>query len=666
MFAAPLLLAALVAAAGSGPAADEAAVYDERLLHEVAKLAPAEVEEARVAAEAYHAGRWQEAFDRYERVVAAAPAFSHGYRRQCVARRELGDRAAALPLCRKALAVQSLPENQLALAMALADVPGGGTPAEADRLEALRLAREAFPARPADVTNAQMTCVVALRSQDDGLLQACSDRLLGLAPDDVGTRYFATISALTRGNTSAAREHLRRARAAGMPAPAAERLSRVIDGAEPLHVRYGLPAAAIAAGWALGLLLLLGVGAALSGITLRAAARIARSPAGEPAGGSRLLRSAYAAVLGLSCAYYYLSIPLVLVAVIALGGGALYGLLAVGHVPVKLLLLIAIVVLVTVWAVLKALWVSVFRTRDADPGARIAAGTHPRLDAALAAVAGRIGTRPVDAVFLTPGTQVAVFERGSLLRQLSGRSERCLILGVGVLDGMTRGQLEAVLAHEYGHLVNRDTAGGGLALAVRRSIQQMAMTLAGGGAAAWYNPAWLFVTGFHRIFLRVSQGASRLQEILADRWAARACGGRAFAEGLRHVIERSIRFDRHAQASLREVVEGERALANLYRYAPAAAVDEAAVAVELEQALAAPPSPYDSHPRPNDRIAWVGALAPAEPPGPDASEPAWALFADREAVERQMTDEVRAVVERRNGVRIPVEPPAPPEAATGT
>jgi hypothetical protein len=39
------------------------------------------------------------------------------------------------------------------------------------------------------------------------------------------------------------------------------------------------------------------------------------------------------------------------------------------------------------------------------------------------------------------------------------------------------------------------------------------------------NPAWWFATGFYRIFLRVSQGAARLQEILADRRAAEAYGG---------------------------------------------------------------------------------------------------------------------------------------------
>ena len=58
----------------------------------------------------------------------------------------------------------------------------------------------------------------------------------------------------------------------------------------------------------------------------------------------------------------------------------------------------------------------------------------------------------------------------------------------------------------------------------------MAIGLAEGGAASSINPAWWFVRGFHSVFLRISQGASRLQEGLADRWAAFAYGSKSFEE----------------------------------------------------------------------------------------------------------------------------------------
>ena len=65
-----------------------------------------------------------------------------------------------------------------------------------------------------------------------------------------------------------------------------------------------------------------------------------------------------------------------------------------------------------------------------------------------------------------------MFERGGVLRQVRGKSERCLVLGAAVLDGMRVRGLKAILAHEYGHFHNEDTAGGGFALAVARGSRR--------------------------------------------------------------------------------------------------------------------------------------------------------------------------------------------------
>jgi hypothetical protein len=133
-----------------------------------------------------------------------------------------------------------------------------------------------------------------------------------------------------------------------------------------------------------------------------------------------------------------------------------------------------------------------------------------------------------------------------------------------------------------------------------------------------------------------------LQEVLADRWAAFCYGAAAFTEGLRHVVDRSIRFEAHANAVLREAVERRKALVNLYSAAPAAFVpDETALAGEFEQALNRQPSAYDSHPRPVDRFAWVEALgAQGGPEEPDDCADAWSLFDDREALEREFTEDI--------------------------
>lgn len=650
-------IAALLLAAGEPTLVErQASEFDEKIISQLAAVAPAALPDARAAAEAYRARRWAEAFDAYGRVLAAAPGFPHALRRQCRARLGLGDRPGALRLCRAAVAATPTPENRMALASAL--VLGGIAPEPTadDRSEAARLARLAFGAERSGVSTATGACDVALQANDLQLLEDCSARLATLAPGDLVSEYFGVFGALARAEYGAARRHLAAARAAGLPADVAGPLGELIDDNEPAWSRWGPLAAAALIAWVAVLALLLLTGAVLSAATLRRARQMATDRHHGGGRGARALRKLYAAVLWLTCGVYYLSLPMVVLLVLAAGYGIWLGFAAIGQIPVKLVLIVGAMVVVSLWAVLKSIWASLARAKGEDPGLRLDTAEHPRFEAALEEAAKRVGTRPVDTVFVTPGTDAAVYEQGGLARQLAGRTERCLILGVGLLDGMSEGQLKSVLAHEYGHFVNEDTAGGGFSLAVRRSVLQMAEALAAGGAAAWYNPAWLFVTSFYKLFLRVSQGASRLQEILADRWAALAYGGKTFAAGLTHVVTRSIRFEKHADATLREVMERELALPNLYRYAPAKVVEEQDVANEAAKAMNAEPSPYDSHPRPADRVAWVGDVACAHDAALDDRAPAWALFSDREALERRLTDEVRVNLAMRHGVQIPAQP----------
>ena len=330
--------------------------------------------------------------------------------------------------------------------------------------------------------------------------------------------------------------------------------------------------------------------------------------------------------------------------VVALAGSLLYATFAIGHIPVKLVILIVVVAGVTLWGMAKSLFI---RVPDEDPGMRLDLSREPKLRALLDDVAKRIGTRAVDNVYLTPGTDVAVMERGK-----GRKKERCLILGVAALDGFQLRPFKAVLGHEYGHFTNRDTAGGTFALAVRNSLGATAVALAEGGAAAWYNPAWLFVNGFNRVFLRISQGASRLQEVLADRWATFAYGADAFERGLRHVVERSVRFDAHIGVTLKEVVDGQKPLMNLYTYTPSA--DGEDLSADIAEALNRKSSPYDSHPAPNERFALVHALRNrSRRLEPDDELPTWSVFSDPDALQHAMTAQVRENVRVNYGVEIP-------------
>jgi Zn-dependent protease with chaperone function len=593
-------------------------------------------------------GELDRAADLFAEVRSAAPWFVHATRRLCGVEAMRGHRDAALTLCREAVAADASPVNEAALAAAL--IQTKEPPPEADVDEALRLARDASNKDEHTSPFTQtVLCQCALAGHDFPTLAICAERLLRVAPDEMSTHYFAAISAASRGETSDAERELDVARAKGLPDGAYDTLYRSIEDSRSPIVRWGLVALRGVIGWLAGFALLLGIGALLSAATLRAVERVSADTTGHARGSDAALRRAYRVVLWVTCAYYYASLPIVALLVVALGAGVVYACLAMGSIPVKLVLIAGAIVLGSLWAIVKSVFV---RVREEEPGEKLDLRENARLRAVLDDVAARIGTRPVDSVYLTPAAEVAVFERGGVLRQVSGKSERCLVLGAAVLDGMSVRELKAVLAHEYGHFHNEDTAGGGFALAVRRSVMTMAVHLVRGRAASMLNPAWWFVRGFYAVFLRVSQGASRLQEVLADRWAAFAYGSEAFSRGLTHVIERSVRFDAHLHATLGQVIPKKLALTNVYAFVPDAPVEPAKIEKAVAAAMNRPATATDSHPRPIDRLAWVAKLAAPLPQDEEGdADDAWSLLSRREALEERMTEAMRTRLARR-GIRM--------------
>jgi Zn-dependent protease with chaperone function len=603
------------------------------------------------ANEARASGNHAQAVDLYGRVLAYVPGFFPASRRQAMERLETGDRENALAQLHDLIQRDSSAYTRAALATALVSVPRGQKPLPEQLDEAARHAVRVTELAPNEALSWATLWQVGFARSDGDLMQRAVEGLGRVAPNDWHTWVAVTINELIRGRPESASVALERARQLGMPE---EEHRRFVEGLADFRGERRRAALIGLGAWSLGAWfaafgVLLGLGLVLSNATLGAARRTPSNPSGKAVGAEGWLRRLYRVVLWLSCAFYYVSVPLVLALVLVSGGGLLYLLLRVGHIPIKLLLIVAFVTFISVAAIVRSLFV---RGHDEDPGKPLDLEQHPRLRELLDRVASRIGTRAVDKVYLTPGTEIAVMERGGILRQMRGQSERCLILGIGVLEGMTIGQLKAILAHEYGHFSNRDTAGGGFALSVRRSLYAMAQRLAHGGVAGWFNPAWWFVRGFYAVFMRVSQGASRLQEVLADRWAALAYGSQAFAQGLTHVIAASVRFDARAQATLNEALKEKRPLVNLYRHRPAGEeAMQGEITDAIESAMTAEPSAFDSHPPPRQRLEWVEALGAT---GEDATSEdrldAWELLSHRDDLEQEMTAYVRANVEAIHGV----------------
>jgi Zn-dependent protease with chaperone function len=613
--------------------------FEQRITDELRAIAPDAAPLFAEATRLTDAGDPAGAERLLHQVLALAPRFDHAVRRLCGAELDQGKTRQGLAHCREALAMRRSPENLVTTAVALLSVD---PVPQADIAVARNYAREAVRGRPDDPALA-MTAFMVAAAVGDRQLMASTRPLVEQLPE--GPEVLAI------GDKMIAE------RSRGLALELAPREDALdVDWADvrpfvlPVIVGYAAVGALM--------LLLLVLGFILSRLTLGAISRRAETAAAaaDPAdtsAGERSLRRVYRLVLWLTSALYYVSIPLLLIGVLALGIGLIGAFVVAGTIPVGPVIFIVVATFATVAAIARGLMA---RSSDEEPGLRLDERDHPKVRRLLDEVAFRVDTRPVDTVYLTPGTDIAVFERAGVLGQLRGRSRRYLILGVGVLDGMKLGELRSILAHEYGHFRNQDTAGGAFALGVRRALMITMINLAASGAARWWNPSWWFLLGFFKMFLRISHGATRLQEVQADRWAAVSYGSAAFEAGLMHVIRREVAFEAHTDVSIREAVEHNRPLTNLYQHAPQTPPNPDEVTSAIDAALDRPPSPYDSHPAPRQRLAWVRALAAPGKPAADDDHPAWDLFDDRAQLELSMTEKVRQNVLDSHGVVIPGRP----------
>jgi Zn-dependent protease with chaperone function len=174
----------------------------------------------------------------------------------------------------------------------------------------------------------------------------------------------------------------------------------------------------------------------------------------------------------------------------------------------------------------------------------------------------------------------------------------------------------------------------------------MAYTLAVSRQAHWYNPAWLFVNGFHRVFLRITLGASRLQEILADRYAALAYGAQNFIDGLTHIVRQTLTFKSQVSREIKVAAGHIRGLENLYCLAPVQGQSLRTLQTDIEREMRRPTAAYDSHPSMQDRITLVRQLEAAGVVE-DNQEPVWDLLPNAEALQQEMTAHVQRNVQRQ-------------------
>lgn len=592
-------------------------------------IAPDSVETFKAATTAMDNDKYDEAVALYQTVYKKAPHFDVVMRRLGMCLELQGKTQEGLALLQGAVATNRNTDNLSALAQYTA-YPGDNkqsTPQQ--KAQAFALIKEAM-SMPHTDDDGYYQFILGQLALDNGDLPTFRDatqRLSSLQPNNPATHYYKAILAANEEDWFTAEREIRTAESLGLPHQVVQEFLDAGIHTRVTAYRLLIYAVALVVAWIIGLVGLFLIGKLMSKRTLRS---IEDADPNATAGSSELsLRKIYRRLISIGGFYYYLSIPFVIFLVIAVAGGITYASFVAGQIPIKLILVLDVGALITSYKMIRSLFIKLERE---EPGRALTQDEAPELWALTRRVAETIGTRPVDEIRITPGTDVAVYERGSRREKANDQGHRILLLGLGVLNGFEINGFRAVLAHEYGHFSHRDTAGGEVALRVNEDMIKFARAMVLSRQNVWWNLGFQFLRIYHFIFRRISHGATRLQEVLADRVAAAKYGAAAFEAGLRHVIQKTAEFNVTATREIRESAQARRALQNVYEL-PAVATNEAAQAAE--ESLNRKTSEDDTHPSPNDRFRLTRKIVlQTEPP---VSGMVWDLFKDRVALTTEMT-----------------------------
>ncbi|MEN3336172.1 MAG: hypothetical protein V7641_5537 [Blastocatellia bacterium] len=607
---------------------------EQRIWQELQTVVPDMLDTFKAATTALDKNDFAQAVRLYEIVYKKAPNFDVVMRRLGGSLVLSGRKPEGFALLEAAVKKKESPENLISLAQALALPSDGSQPRREELERALPLTRHAVDLYQGnDPSYLLLWAMIAVKTGRLEYVRQATARLLKEHADLMETHYFSAWVAVADKNWRQVEAELKQAQAMGLPATAAEEVlyaAGLRTGATRWRYAYYMLYAIGA--WLVGLELLFVLGRLFSKKTLRWLET--SDPNTVAASGQEQLRKYYRRLINVAGAYYYASIPVILFLVLAVTAAVLYAIFMLRYIPYKIVLLLVIGALMTVYSLLRSLFVKI---KNEDPGRPLGESEAPELWALTREVAGVVGTRPVDEIRVTPATEMAVYERGNFRERAQDRGHRVLVLGIANLNGFELNAFRAVLAHEYGHFRHRDTAGGDVALRVNNDMLKFALALAASGQAVWYNLAFQFLRVYHFIFRRISHGATRLQEVMADRVAAINYSPQAFEEGLRHVIRRQVEFEDVAHWEINDAVKSRRALENLYELPVS---NEISIEEKINQAIARQTSEDDTHPAPAERfrlasrVTFTGELPP--------SRMVWDLFADRAA----LTEEMSALIDR--------------------
>ncbi len=270
-----------------------------------------------------------------------------------------------------------------------------------------------------------------------------------------------------------------------------------------------------------------------------------------------------------------------------------------GTISIRLSFFCLVIAGIILWAIFPRL------DRFQPPGPRLLGRDYPELFKSIRDVAHRTRQKMPVQVYLVPDVNAFVAERGGFM---GIGSRRVMGIGLPLLQTLTVSQLCAVIAHEFGHFYGGDTKLAPWVYKTRGAIIRTVTQFSGSFIQAPFR--W-----YAQMFLRITHGISRQQELRADRTAAEVVGPQALAEGLEVIHGTAPAYQAYLSNEVLPVVQSgfrPRLAQGFDLFLRAEGIDQAIHKGVEEELKSGKTDPYDTHPSLADRLAAARAITTPE------------------------------------------------------
>lgn len=266
------------------------------------------------------------------------------------------------------------------------------------------------------------------------------------------------------------------------------------------------------------------------------------------------------------------------------------------------------------------------------PGPAINLQKNPKLAAMIRSVARKLKEPIPKEIYFTGECNAFVAERGGLM---GFGSRRVMGIGLPLMQLLSVNELNAILAHEFGHFSNRDTVLGSWVYTTHDLIFRTLDNLEQANSLLQY-PFILYA----KLFLRVSHGISRHQEFVADKCSVEVFGREVATSALKKVHAAAGAFEAFwdsdvspalVKGYLPKVTEGFSIFINSKGFDKNCRINLRASLREERI------SPYDTHPTLSERLLAINEISDssANVEGVEG-ETAISLVSDIQEIERKL------------------------------